>query len=125
MSFGTIIKKLRRERDLTQEELAENLSISPQAISRWETDVAMPDISLLPILCNYFVMVKQSLKRVPIITCEMEQNKFSVIPIVIPAGKMKQKSSTLKEPFFDVRCVENKNANVDTSCIKISVLICL
>lgn len=54
MSFGTIIKKLRRERDLTQEELAETLSISPQAISRWETDAAMPDIALLPILCNYF-----------------------------------------------------------------------
>lgn len=54
MSFGTIIKKLRRERDLTQEELAETLSISPQAVSRWETDAAMPDIALLPILCNYF-----------------------------------------------------------------------
>lgn len=54
MSFGTTIKKLRRERDLTQEELAEKLSISPQAISRWETDAAMPDISLLPTLCNYF-----------------------------------------------------------------------
>ncbi len=54
MSFGTTIKKLRRNRDMTQEELAEVLSISPQAVSRWETDAAMPDISLLPSLCNFF-----------------------------------------------------------------------
>ena len=46
MSFGQTIKKLRRNADMTQEQLAELLSISPQAVSRWETDVAMPDISL-------------------------------------------------------------------------------
>lgn len=39
---------------MTQENLAELLSISPQAVSRWETDVAMPDISLLPPLANLF-----------------------------------------------------------------------
>ena len=39
MSFGKTIKKLRREREMTQEQLAEVLSISPQAISRWETDM--------------------------------------------------------------------------------------
>lgn len=54
MSFGSTIKKLRRSKELTQEELADILSISPQAVSRWETDAAMPDISLLPALCNFF-----------------------------------------------------------------------
>ncbi len=54
MTFGQIIKKLRREADMTQEELAERLSISGQAVSRWETDAAMPDISLLPVLANLF-----------------------------------------------------------------------
>ncbi len=54
MDFATKIKRLRRERDMTQEQLAEALSISPQAISRWETGAAMPDISLLPIICNMF-----------------------------------------------------------------------
>lgn len=42
MAFGQKIKSLRREANMTQENLAELLSISPQAISRWETDVAMP-----------------------------------------------------------------------------------
>ncbi len=54
MSFGQKIKKLRRDADMTQEQLAELLNISPQAVSRWETDVAMPDISLLPPLANMF-----------------------------------------------------------------------
>ena len=54
MSFGETIKTLRRDANMTQEQLAELLSISPQAVSRWETNVAMPDISLLPPLANLF-----------------------------------------------------------------------
>ena len=45
MSFGQTIKDLRRNAGMTQEHLAELLSISPQAVSRWETDAAMPDNS--------------------------------------------------------------------------------
>lgn len=61
MSFGKTIKKLRREREMTQEQLAEVLSISPQAISRWETDMAMPDISLIAPLCNLFDITSDEL----------------------------------------------------------------
>ncbi|MBO5228528.1 MAG: helix-turn-helix transcriptional regulator [Lachnospiraceae bacterium] len=54
MSIGTTIKKLRRERDITQEQLAEYLGISSKAISQWECDKTMPDISQLPLLANIF-----------------------------------------------------------------------
>ncbi len=54
MEFAKIIKKLRRDKDMTQEALAECLSVSPQAVSRWETGTAMPDISLLSALCHLF-----------------------------------------------------------------------
>ena len=54
MTIGQNIKKLRKNADMTQEELAEMLSVSSQAVSRWETDSAMPDISMLPSLCNIF-----------------------------------------------------------------------
>ncbi len=54
MSIGERIKALRLENQLTQEKLAELLSISPQAVSRWETGAALPDISLLPPLANLF-----------------------------------------------------------------------
>ena len=61
MSFGKTIKDLRRKQDLTQERLAEILSISPQAISRWETDMAMPDISLIAPLCHLFNVTSDEL----------------------------------------------------------------
>ncbi len=54
MSFGQTIKALRHSANMTQDNLAELLSISPQAVSRWETGAAMPDISLLPPLANLF-----------------------------------------------------------------------
>lgn len=54
MTIGTIIKKLRRERDITQEQLAEYLGISAQAVSLWETEKTAPDISQLPLLAHIF-----------------------------------------------------------------------
>jgi transcriptional regulator with XRE-family HTH domain len=49
---------------MTQEDLAEILSISPQAISRWETDMAMPDISLIAPLCNLFNVTSDELLEI-------------------------------------------------------------
>ena len=45
MTFGQRLKKYRKEAGLTQLELAEAIGVSMQAISKWETDVGMPDIS--------------------------------------------------------------------------------
>ena len=52
--FGEFIKKLRKQRNLTQEQLAEAFGVSCQAISKWETATSYPDISLLPIIADYF-----------------------------------------------------------------------
>ncbi len=54
MSIGSTIKKLRRERDMTQEQLAEYLGITANAVSQWECDRTAPDISQLPLLANLF-----------------------------------------------------------------------
>ena len=53
-NMGQIIKRLRKERNLTQEELAEQLNISAQAISKWENGTSMPDISQVVPLANLF-----------------------------------------------------------------------
>lgn len=52
--IGENIKRLRRKRDLTQEEVASHLGISFQAISKWERGDGYPDITMLPSLANYF-----------------------------------------------------------------------
>ena len=51
-TIGTRIASLRRERNLKQDELAEKLGVSPQAVSKWENDQTCPDISLLPQLAK-------------------------------------------------------------------------
>ncbi len=52
MSIGSTIKRLRREKDITQEQLADYLGITSRAVSQWECDRTAPDISQIPILCN-------------------------------------------------------------------------
>ncbi len=54
MSIGTTIKKLRRGRDMTQEQLAEYLGITANAVSQWECDRTAPDITQLPLLAYIF-----------------------------------------------------------------------
>ena len=48
------IKKLRKDKELTQEALANVLGVSPQSISKWECGDGYPDITLLPSIANYF-----------------------------------------------------------------------
>ena len=52
--FSEILKALRLDKQLTQEQLAEILGVSPQAVSRWETAASYPDITLLPAIASYF-----------------------------------------------------------------------
>lgn len=51
-SIGNRISKYRKEKGLTQEEMAAKLGVSSQAVSKWENDASCPDISLLPQLCR-------------------------------------------------------------------------
>ena len=46
-TFGQRLLKLRKKKNLTQEAIAKKLNMSPQAISKWENDVSLPDISVL------------------------------------------------------------------------------
>jgi len=52
--IGENIRRLRRERGLTQEEAAAHLGISFQSISKWERGDGYPDITMLPALAHYF-----------------------------------------------------------------------
>ncbi|HBF14569.1 MAG TPA: hypothetical protein DDW30_02580 [Clostridiales bacterium] len=54
MNLGETIKRLRQERSMTQEQLAEYLNVSVSAISQWETGRTAPDISTLPVLADFF-----------------------------------------------------------------------
>ena len=54
LNIGDNIKRLRKEREITQEEFAEILGVSCQSVSRWENDNCYPDIELVPIIAEFF-----------------------------------------------------------------------
>ena len=51
---GEFLKQLRKERGLTQEELAEKFFVSSRTVSRWETGSNLPDLSMLIDLAEYY-----------------------------------------------------------------------
>ena len=51
-AIGNYIAKKRREKNLTQEQLAEHLSVSNKTISKWENGKCMPDYSIIEQLCK-------------------------------------------------------------------------
>lgn len=50
--IGKFISQLRKEKNMTQEELAEKMCVTDKSVSRWENGKTMPDISLLNMLAN-------------------------------------------------------------------------
>lgn len=54
MNIGNKIKELRKQRGITQEQLADSIGVSFQAVSKWENNIALPDITLVPALASYF-----------------------------------------------------------------------
>jgi transcriptional regulator with XRE-family HTH domain len=54
MNIAKNLRRLRRERELTQEELAKFIGVSFQSVSKWECGEGYPDITLLPALANFF-----------------------------------------------------------------------
>jgi len=63
--IGSQIKFYRQERNVKQEELADFLGVSFQAVSKWETGASDPDISLLPKLAVYFGISIDELFEMP------------------------------------------------------------
>ena len=54
MTIGQNIRQLRKDREMTQEELANAIGVTPQAISKWEKDTGLPDIRQIIPLANVF-----------------------------------------------------------------------
>lgn len=52
MDFHQNLSALRKKNNLTQEQLAEKLNITRQAVSKWESGISLPDLSLVPKMCR-------------------------------------------------------------------------
>jgi len=105
LQFKDKIKKLRKEKDMTQEELAEYMGVSPQAVSRWETGTTCPDIFALPALAELFGVTIDCLLGVD------EKEKQREIRRIISAAEEKINQGITEEPIIWLREALNKYPN--------------
>ena len=93
MSFGERLQEVRRSNGLTQEQFAEELNVSRQAVSKWESSRGYPEIEKILYICNRF--------QVPIGDLFADESPISVQPTEqppavaekAPSGRSAEKAS--------------------------------
>lgn len=63
-TFGEMLAALRKEKSMTQLDLAEKMGVTDKAVSKWERDLSFPDINSLPKLAEIFGLSVDELMRV-------------------------------------------------------------
>lgn len=87
MEIGKIIRELRAEKQVNQEELAQYLGVSAQAVSKWETMASLPDITLLPAIAAYFGITIDELFQIP------DESRFEQIEnMMLREGRLPQET---------------------------------
>ena len=79
-TLGMMISSLRKEKGMTQLELAEKMGVTDKAVSKWERDLSFPDINSIPKLAEIFDVSVDDLMQVKTETKEnMSKNKVDEI----------------------------------------------
>ena len=65
-TFGTMIATMRKEKGMTQLELAEKMGVTDKAVSKWERDLSFPDINSIPKLADIFNVTVDELIQVKV-----------------------------------------------------------
>lgn len=107
-SIGNRICKFRKEKGLTQEDLAGKLGVSSQAVSKWENDQSCPDITLLPQLC----------RELGITSDELLTGKSSEVKLV-PAEQRKSLDDLTLRIYVNSADGDVVKVNVPMSLVKV------
>lgn len=103
-TIGQIICEHRKEKRLTQKALADQLNITDKAVSKWERDIARPDISLVPQVAEILDIPVELLINIPLSAKEKTED--------VPAP---QEAPLSPEPIAVLEDVELPK--IDTSCL--------
>ncbi|MBR6939522.1 MAG: helix-turn-helix transcriptional regulator, partial [Clostridia bacterium] len=88
LELGKRIRELRRRDGRTQEDLAEAIGVTSQAVSRWEANGGYPDMEMIPSIANYFGITIDELFGV-----DMAKNEEEILEIVDKFDNGKYKGS--------------------------------
>ena len=79
-TFGQRVQRLRKNLNLKQDDIANKLNVTPQAVSKWENDISAPDIQTLPLLADILrVSLDELLGRdIPKTTIMPENNRKDI-----------------------------------------------
>jgi len=115
LNISENLKRLRKLRGITQEDLAEFIGVSFQAISKWERGDGYPDITSLPVLANYFGVSVDELIGMNEINGAQEKAKINEqVGQLVSAGKIREAVQCLREA---VKCFPNDYALLaDLAC---------
>ena len=111
-SIGSRIAKYRKEKGLTQEALANQMGVSSQAVSKWETDASCPDIAALPQLC----------KILGITTDELLTGNNSDVKLVSGAERKPMEALTFRVKILSAQG-DKVRVNLPMSLVKIAMEI--
>ena len=102
-TFGQRLSRLRKEKGLTQEDVANQITISPQAVSKWENDISSPDILVLGNLADILdVSVDELLGR------DSKEETVVEDKPKVEEEKVIDKQPETKKKSFNVKVTNNK-----------------
>ena len=84
-SMGEIISTLRKEKGLTQKEIADRLNITDKAVSKWERDIACPDTQTIPRLAQLLELSVEELLSGKAVPASGHKGAEYLIPLILRA----------------------------------------
>ena len=109
-TFGQRFSRLRKQRGLTQEELGEKVGLSGQAVSKWENDASMPDVSLLV-----------ELSEILGVSLDELLGKQQPITRVVPEGERKDVNDLVLKIRVDSADGDKVTVNLPMGLVKVGI----
>lgn len=94
--IGVLIARLRKEKGMTQQELAEQLGITDKAVSKWERNLSCPDIAILPQVAEILGVTVDDLLSTP-------KRSIGLSPLKISTN-FTRKQYIFQSYCFDLTC---------------------